>query len=238
MHVRQVVLKPQTTAALANTAVYNLPSKGLCLGFMIEVTVATITNSMLTLSKWRPCDYFEKIEVLANGDHDILSTTMSLMLAREFFNKGTPPRAWWRSYATGTTRALVFHSFGPQGFDLQYAYDLSKVDSSVLNITNDMTATHWGTPALNVRLFMLDDPIGAAGSKGYFRTQVYKKYTPAQDGTETTTLPETGKLRRVLMQAIPARGTAGLDDTTFTNILYDIVYTLKSGAKIIFSDRG
>lgn len=222
-------------ASMTNSSTYilELPKSGLLSSLQLRLNGTRDATWLGTVETWRMIERITKIEVIGNGATVIKSLTGLQAQAFHHFDQGGLPPSRWRNYATEFVEDVVLLNFGRMFGDKEIGLDLSKWNSVELKITNDADATILDSMAVNVLGYYWRDLSG--GFRGYMRTEDWRNWTTVQAERKYLELPTEHKIRRLVLQAIPDRdGTTLLNDTNFTNLMYDIELSLKTGQTRVY----
>lgn len=235
--------KLRTAVAMTRNDTYkvDLPTQGILSFIYAEIWAqqgagAPFYNS--ALCKWRAVDYIDNVIVRANGRGDVVNVPGRVANYLAFKDQGVTAYDVLREYSAASQVSRLFVNFGRRAWDPLFALDLSQFDNVEFNLTNTWADTYWqGSPTITLVLGFLDGA-GAPTRSKFFRKELWRSYTTAQDGREYLELPTSLPIRRVTMQVDPAiDSTAGTYDTAITNVLYDVKKTFKSGAVTPFDGR-
>jgi len=229
-------LRDAASMAFGETWEYRLPKNGQLGSLVLYISSSPGSNNLLVLPKWRLIDYISKIEVMGDGSEVIKSYDGVEAIAAAFYDDGRVPPCQWRTYATTPQRQWVPIHFGRFLQDELYGLDLSKYNQVSLKITNDATSAIWTTD-INVTVigYFLRD--GAGFGAGYFREEVWKSWLPVAAATEYSVLPTSLPIRRILLEARPARDDADAkNNSTMIALMNLIDYTFRTGQIRVFHD--
>ena len=235
MFWQREVLRSGVSMTFAQTYELDLPKNGL-LGSLV-LYIRSNQNGYPFLSavpKWRLVDYISKIEVMGDGATVIKSYDGLEALAAAFYDDGQEPPGMWRHYSNTPHRQWIPIHFGRHLMDELYGLDLSKYNQVTLKITNDATSTQFSTDiTLDVVAYWLREAAGPFA--GYFREEVWKSWTPVAAAVEYNDLPVALPIRRILLEARPARVTATCKNaSSMHNLMSDIDFTFRTGQVRVF----
>ena len=214
----------------------DLPKSGQLGSLVLYIAATAESNQLLILPKWRLIDWITKIEVMGNGSEIIKSYDGVEAIAAAFYDDGKPPVGLWRTYATTPQRQWIPIHFGRSFLDEVSGLDLSKFHQVTLKITNDAHTDQWGTDiTLNLFAYFLRE--GGSFGAGYFREEVWKSWLPVADAIEYNDLPILYPIRRVLLEARPARDTTDAkNNSTMIDLMEEIDFTFRSGQVRVYHD--
>ena len=224
------MLRDAVSMTFAQTYELDLPKSGLLGSLVLYLSSSQNGYPCLgAVPKWRLIDYISKIEVIGDGAEVIKSFDGQEALAAAFHDDGQEPPGLWRQYSSTPQRQWIPIHFGRKLMDELYGLDLSRFDQVTLKITNDASSTYWTTDIkATVIAYWLRDAINPFG--GYFRDEVWKSWTPAAAATEYSDLPVALPIRRILLEARPARSsTTCKNDSSMHALMSDIDFTFKTG---------
>jgi len=224
------VLRSGVSMTFNQTYELDLPQTGL-LGSLV-LYIRSTQNGYPFLSavpKWRLIDYISKIEVIADGSIVIKSLDGLEALAAAYYDDGHEPPGMWRHYSNTPHRQWIPIHFGRFLMDELYGLDLSRFNQVTLKITNDATATQFTTDiTLDVIAYWARE--GAAAFGGYMREEVWKWWTPVAAAIEYNDLPVGLPIRRILLEARPARDSADCkNNSSMHRLMSEIEFTYKTG---------
>jgi hypothetical protein len=224
------VLRDAVSMTFAQTYELDLPKSGLLGSLVLYISSSQNGYPCLgAVPKWRLIDYISKIEVIGDGSEVIKSWDGKEALAAAFYDDGHQPTSMWRQYSSTPQRQWIPIHFGRRLMDELYGLDLSRFDQVTLKVTNDATSTYWTTDIkLTAIAYWLRDAINPFG--GYFRDEVWKSWTPVAAAPEYSDLPVALPIRRILLEARPARSsTTCKNDSSMHALMSDIDFTFKTG---------
>jgi hypothetical protein len=224
------VLRDAVSMTFAQTHELDLPKSGQLGSLVLYISSSQNGYPCLgAVPKWRLIDYISKIEVIGNGAEVIKSFDGKEALAAAFYDDGQEPPGLWRQYSSTPQRQWIPIHFGRKLMDELYGLDLSRFDQVTLKITNDASSTYWTTNIkLTVIAYWLRDALGPFG--GYFRDEVWKSWTPVAAAIEYSDLPVALPIRRIVLEARPARVTATCKNaSSMHDLMSDIDFTFKTG---------
>ena len=229
------VLRDAVAMTFAQTYELDLPKSGLLGSLVLYISSSQNGYPCLgAVPKWRLIDYISKIEVIGDGAEVIKSWDGLEALAAAFYDDGHQPTSMWRQYSSTPQRQWIPIHFGRKLMDELYGLDLSRFDQVTLKVTNDASATYWTTDIkVTVIAYWLREALGAFG--GYFRDEVWKSWTPVAAAIEYADLPVALPIRRIVLEARPARSsTTCKNDSTMHALMSDIDFTFKTGQVRVF----
>jgi len=235
MYRQAEVFRSSATWPIGGTYRQELPDSGMLAGISIHVSATPKTDTMLTTVKWRLEDFVSELKIVGNGNRTIKALTGQMQKALAFIG-GAPSlldKAF--NYGASTWRFHTFIPFGRNPFDVECGLDLSAWDSVELQFTNDGSSTYFtGDWSITVILHWLREAAGAF-SRGYFKTEEWRKWTTVSDEWKYLDLPTENKLRKLVMQVLAACTTNAVADCTPYNVAYEIKFKLRSGAVDVFN---
>lgn len=229
MYWQREYVREAVSMTLGSTYKLTLPDHGLLGSILLRFSGSIVNLFGLGGGDWRIIDEISKIEVIGNGSTVIKSFTGYVGHALAALDQGCMPPSVWKNYSTATQWDYMLVNFGRKLFDEEMLLDLSKWDTVELWITNTAGASDFSGMAVSVVDFYLRDAPADAGGLGYLRTEEWRSWTVASDGTEYLELPTEHVLRRVLLQAIPPVDTDKIEKTNQWNLMDDISFGLDTG---------
>lgn len=228
------VLRSGVSMTFGQTYELDLPKTGLLGSLVLYARSTAVSNAFLTVCKWRLADYISKIEVVGDGSEVIKSYDGLEALAAAFYDDFREPVGMHRTYATTPQRQWIPIHFGRRFLDEVYGLDLSRFNQVTLKITNDASATYFSTDiTLDVIAYWIRE--GAGALAGYLREEVWKSWTPAAAEVEYNDLPVGLPIRRILLEARPARDTADAkNNSSMHRSMSDIDFTFRTGQLRVF----
>jgi hypothetical protein len=229
------LLRDAVSMTFGQTYELDLPKAGQLGSLVLYITSTSNGYSFLgAVPKWRLIDYISKIEVIGDGSEVIKSFDGLEALAEAFYDDGQEPPGMWRTYSSTPQRQWIPIHFGRKLMDEIYGLDLSRFNQVTLKITNDATSTEFSTDIkVTVFAYWLRDALGPFS--GYFRDEVWKSWLPVAAATEYSELPIALPIRRILLEARPARTTATCKNvSTMIDLMSDIDLTFKTGQVRVF----
>lgn len=229
-------LRDAVSMAFGGTWELDLPKSGQLGTIILQMSSTAESNQLLILPKWRLIDYISKIEVIGDGSEVIKVYDGVEAITAAFYDDGRPPVGLWRTYATTPQRQWVPIHFGRKFFDEIYGLDLSRFQQVTLKITNDASSTQFTTD-ITVSVFGYFLRNGGSFGAGYFREEVIKSWLPVADAVEYTDLPVAHPIRRILLEARPARDTADAkNNSSMKDLMLEIDFTLQTGQTRVYHD--
>jgi hypothetical protein len=229
------VLRDAVSMTFAQTHELDLPKTGLLGSLVLYISSSENGTPFVgAVPKWRLIDYISKIEVIGDGAEVIKSFDGLEALASALYDDGQEPPSMWRTYSSTPHRQWIPIHFGRKLMDEIYGLDLSRFDQVTLKITNDASSTYFTTDIkLTVIAYWLR---GAALSfAGYFRDEVWKSWLPVAAAIEYSELPVSLPIRRIVLEARPARTTTTCKNVhTMISLMSDIELTFKTGQVRVF----
>jgi len=228
------LLRDGVSMTFAQTYELDLPTHGL-LGSLVLYMRSTDTGTpFATDPDYRLIDYISKIEVIGDGSEVIKSFDGLEALAAAYHDDGVEPVSMWRHYSNTPHRQWVPIHFGRFLQDELYGLDLSRYNQVTLKITNNASATYFTTDiTLSVIAYWLREGAGAFG--GYLREEVWKSWTPVAAAVEYNELPTGLTIRRILLEARPARDTADAkNNSSMHRLMNPIDFSFRTGQTRVF----
>jgi hypothetical protein len=230
MFWQRELLRDAVAMTFGQTYEYDLPKNGQ-LGSLV-LWIASNPNGYPFLGavpKWRLIDYISKIEVIADGATVIKSYDGLEAMAAACYDDGQEPVSQWRQYTSTPNREWIPIHFGRYLMDELYGLDLSRFNQVTLKITNDATSTEYTTDIkITVIAYWLRE--GATKPSGYLREEVWKSWAPVAAAVEYSDLPVALPIRRIVLEARPARVTATCKNaSSMLALMSDIELTFKTG---------
>lgn len=241
MYKRLQKYRTAVSMSLNDTYKVDLPKQG-SLSFINYIVSATQAAGApfqsSAVGKWRVVDELDNVIVRANGRSDIINVPGRIANYLAWLDQGVTAYDRLREYSAASQVARGVVNFGRYAWDPMFALDLSQFDNIEFNLTNIMSSTYWAaSPTVTLILGFLDGAGRPTGSK-FFRKELWRSYTTAQDGREYLELPVALPVRRIGLQADSALdSTYGTADTAIGNLLYDIKLSFLSGQVIPFDGR-
>lgn len=234
MFWQREVLRDGISMTFAQTYELDLPKSGFLGSLVLYIRSTDTGTPFATGCKYRLIDFISKIEVIGDGSEVIKSFDGLEALAAAWYDDGVEPVSMWRHYSNTPHRQWIPIHFGRFLQDELYGLDLSRFDQVTLKITNDASATYFTTDiTLSVIAYWLREAAGALG--GYFREEVWKSWAPAAAATEYSDLPTALPIRRLLLEARPARDTADAkNNSSMHRLMSDIDFTFRTGQTRVY----
>jgi len=218
-------------AALTLNSTYrlDLPEHGILSAILIKIEGTNKSGHGQGAHNWRVLDNITAIEVILNGSTVCKSIRGDMVQATAFYDNGVVAPDLWRHYGENTQYGYFLLDFGRHLYDRLLGLDLGKFKNVELRITNNASSTtEFGSLTVSILAFYLRD-FGSASPIGYIRSETWREWTTVTDATEYLELPTEHPIRRIILQAIPAQGTASLNDTAFYNLMDDVDLSLDTG---------
>jgi len=236
MFWQRETLRSGASMAFGATYELDLPKNGQLGSLVLYISSSAVSNALLILPKWRLIDYISKIEVIGDGSEVIKSYDGVEAIGAAFYDDGRTPPGLWRTYATTPQRQWIPIHFGRFLQDELYGLDLSRFNQVTLKITNDATSSLFSTDiSLTVFGYFLRE--GGDFGAGYFREEVWKSWLPVAAAVEYSDLPVALPIRRILLEARPARDVADAkNNSTMIALMSDIDFTLRTGQVRVYKD--
>jgi len=234
MFWQREVLRDGVSMTFNQTYELDLPKSGL-LGSLVLYVRSTDTGvSFATDPDYRLIDYITKIEIIGDGSEIIKSFDGLEALAAAWYDDGVEPVSMWRHYSNTPHRQWIPIHFGRMLQDELYGLDLSRFNQVTLKITNNATSSFFTTDiTLSVIAYWLREAAGAFG--GYFREEVWKSWTPVAAAVEYNDLPTALAIRRILLEARPARDTADAkNNSSMHRLMNPIDFSFRTGQTRVF----
>ncbi|MBA7578354.1 hypothetical protein ES708_20216 [subsurface metagenome] len=232
MYWRREFLRKSKAMSLGSTYKVDLPDHGLLGSIMFMMTGTGISGYLQTEIKDRILDYITKIEIVANGSIVIKSISGQELNALMTYDQGVAGIDYWHDY-TGTKWCHLLMNFGRKFFDREYGLDLSKWNNVEIKITNDGNSDAFsGNFALTVELFLKEEDV--SGFVGYFKTEEWRSYTTTQSETKYLELPVENKIRRIMVQLLPAYKNGDIVKTNMFNLAHNLKFSLFTGKLVVF----
>jgi len=227
MYKQYEYLREAVTMTRNETYRLDLPKTGQLSGLLLKISANLTSGAVAAAAAWRLQDYLTKVEIIKNGATVIKSYNFTDLLFLSWLRQGIVPPHFWRTYGANTQFEYGLLLFGRSLGDPDYGLTLNERDSYELRITNTATSTYWSTDLTIsiLQVFVRDAP---GGFRGYIRSEEWRNYTTAQNGTEYFLLPTEYPICTLALQAIPSN-TAGMFDTNPQNLAYDIDLSKKGG---------
>lgn len=183
-----------------------------------------------------PEEFVSKIELYVNGSTKIKSLDMKALQVFNWLDQGVFKPDKNSTYAGATQRSALLINFGRHLYDLECGLTLDDYNVPELWITNTGVAADWtGFTADIYFVFLRGDD--APEFKGFYQTEEFRSWTPVAGEPEYIDLPVEGMLRRFLLRGEAGVLVASGSYNKFNNIIYEMKYTRKSGALIMFDGR-
>ena len=235
MYRQSEVFRSGATWGIGSTYRQELPDSGMLAGISIHVSATPVTDSMNATEKWRLMDFITELKIVGNGNLTIKAITGQMQQGLAFIDGVPSLLDKMQNYGSSTWRYHTFIPFGRGLFDTECGLDLSAWDSVELQFTNDGSSTYFtGDWTITVILHWLREAAGAF-SRGYFKTEEWRKWTTISDEWKYLDLPTENKLRRLVMQVIADVSATMTADATPYNVAYEIQLKLRSGAVDVFN---
>ena len=234
MFWQRELLRDGVSMTLNQTYELDLPKSGELGSLVLYIRSTENATPFATATKWRLIDYISKIEIIGDGAEVIKSFDGLEALAAAYHDDGHEPPSMWRTWNSVPHRQFIPIHFGRFLQDELYGLDLSRFNQVTLKITNDGTTTLWTTDiTLSVIAYWLREGAGAFG--GYFREEVWKAWDPVAAAIEYNDLPVALPIRRILLEARPARDTADAkNNSSMHRLMNPIDFTFRTGQTRVF----
>lgn len=228
------LLRDGVSMTFNQTYELDLPKSGNLGSLVLYVRSTQNAQPFLTATKWRLIDYISKIEVIGDGAEVIKSYDGIEAIASAFYDEGIEPPNLWRHYSNTPHRQFIPINFGRWIHDELLGLDLSRFNQVTLKITNNATSTEFTTDiTLSVIAVWMRE--AASGFSGYLREEVWKAWTPVAAAVEYNDLPIALPIRRILLEARPARDTADAkNNSSMHRLMSDIDFTFRTGQTRVF----
>jgi hypothetical protein len=235
MYRQAEVFRSSATWPIGGTYRQDLPDSGMLAGISIHVSATPVTDSMNATEKWRLMDFISELKIVGNGNRMIKAITGQMQQGLAFIDGMPSLLDKMQNYGSSTWRYHTFIPFGRNPFDTECGLDLSAWDSVELQFTNDGSSTYFtGDWTITVILHWLREAAGAF-SRGYFKTEEWRKWTTISDEWKYLDLPTENRLRKLVMQVIADVSATMTADATPYNVAYEIQLKLRSGAVDVFN---
>jgi hypothetical protein len=226
-------LAEEQAASIGGTGIYKLPDKGKVSGLVVYITADS--KGINAQEKAKLVETISKMEVIVDGSRELHSYSGQLAQAMAFYDKGLCSIDKIQEYGTGMQRCLIPMAFGRRFADKRLGYTAENYSSGRVHITNDMSSTYWQNLAIKVYMMKMAGEVTDWFDAGVLEKKEYKGVTAAQNTEYDVDLPTQGKMRRILLQAIPNR-SSNKDACDFRDIMRELKYTGKSGDILFFDD--
>jgi len=234
MYWRREYLREAVSMTLNGTYQVDLPDHGRLGSLLLRISGSQVSGYGQSGGDWRIIDEISKIEVILNGSIVCKSLPGDVAQALGFYDQGVPAPDTWRNYATNTQWCYIPLNFGRRLFDPAAYLDLGHFTSAELKITNTATSSDFSDLTVSILEYFLEEPTGEVPPVGYLRTEEWKKWTTVADETQYLDLPTEYRLRRIVLQAIPAVDSDNVESTGMHNLMDDVELMLDSGRLRIF----
>lgn len=229
MYWRHEYVREAEAMTLGGTYKLDLPQHGQLGSILLRVTGSTISGLGAAAAKWRIIDFLSKITILADGAQIIKSLTPYQVQALCYFDQGKFPPGRWGNYATNSVNEHLLLNFGRWLYDPDMGLDLGRFNNVQLQIDNTATAggaTDWNNLTVSVLPCYKEE---AGVFSGYIRGEEWRAWTTVADQTQYNDLPVEGRLRRILLQAIPNLDASHVEKTNMANLMDDVDFSLDTG---------
>jgi hypothetical protein len=234
---RRELFRNAAAFAVGSTFSEQLPTTGLLSGILLQVDGSLASNSEKATAQWRLDDWLSTLQVLGNGSQVIHSARWGAFRYRNLLDQYKLPPAWWRNYATQSTRSTVLVNFGRYLYDPDYGLDLSRWDRVELKLTNTTSATYYASGLTVTAWLVFLHNLPSAFQRGYMRFEEFKSWTTVQNAWEYTQLPTTSPLRGVHLQLVPYNAGPGVDATSLINLADNVEFSI-SNPKLFLHNGG
>jgi hypothetical protein len=236
MYPQLEVYRESIRATRSSTYHLDLPKQGKLSFIMFEYDMnhSGAPFQAGTTGKWRPVDYVNNIDVVANGAKDIISLDGYTAAGLGWWDQGVTMPSVWRMYSSASLEDWFVINFGRKMWDPYFYLQMEDFDSLELRIENNTGTSNWSDSHDITTWLGWWRGDGVPPSHGFLKKEIYRTYTTVQNGREYVDLPTALKIRRVLLQAFPDIDSAGVAETSPANVLYDIRLRGKSGAVTVF----
>lgn len=218
--------------AVGTTYQLDLPENGMLGSLFLRLSADELSGYGQGVEDWRLLDKISKIIILGNGATILKSLTGRQLQAMTFWDQGCFPPSVWRNYASNTQFEYFLLNFGRYYGDTEYGLDLARFKNIEIQLTNTAASTDFGAIGVTIMgAYLQDAPAGQF--KGFLRTEEWRSWTTVANETKYLDLPTEHVLRRIILQAIPDKTTT-LEDTNFSNLMYDVECSLDTGQKRVY----
>lgn len=236
MYLQLEHFRDTVSNTLNSTYEVDLPETGklsfIYVNFNGTQTGTTPFQSAVT-GKWRLVDFLDAVVVKADGVTDIFNLPGDITAYRAFLDQGITMFDKWREYSNASQVGRFCINFGAYMWDLDRFLDVSKFNNVKLQIKNSLSSTQWASANADIWLGWIRDFAGGSGN--FYKAEVYRSYTTAQNGREYIEIPTGLPVRRIICQARPDRAAAtGLDECSLNNLMYELKLKFKAGALVPF----
>ena len=233
MYWQREYLREAATMTRNDTYRIDLPENGLLGSILFRISAAGVSGAFATAIRRRIIDYLTKIELVGDGSTIIKSITGEVAEACKILDQGIGQNDHYTQYGAGTQWCRFLLNFGRRLFDTEYGLDLSRWKNVELRVTNDATSSQYGQDfAISMLNYYLRE--GPGGFRGYYRTEEWRKWTTVQNETKYLELPTENKIRRVIMQLVPAVDASNVEQTAMWNLADDVELSLKTGVLRVY----
>jgi len=234
MYLQHEYIRENVGLTASATYKVELPEQGVLSSLLMRFYAKELANTPFgALYKWRPIDYIDQIDVIANGATIIKSITGKQAQFLSFCDQKVMPPHKWEEYSESTSREHILINFGRMFADKDLGLDLSKFDSVELHIKSTWTAAMYSSMTISVLATYMRDP--AIAPIGYVRSEQWRKWTTVISETKYLDLPTEFPIRRIVLQAIPeVAESVKEEDTSLHNLMSDIDLSLKSGVLRVY----
>jgi hypothetical protein len=234
MYWRHEYVREAISMTLGGTYKLDLPQHGQLCSLFLRITGSMIADSMIAVADWRIIDDISKISILGDGATVIKSLTGYQVQGLSYFDQGKFPKGRWSNYAAASVNEHMLINFGRFLYDPEFGLNLERFNNVELQIENTATAgalTDWADLTVSVLAVYKEE---GGVYPGYFRTEEWRAWTTVVDETRYNDLPLEGRLRRVLLQAIPGIDSAEVEETNMSNLMDDIEFMLDTGRTRVY----
>lgn len=234
MFWRHEYVREAVSMTLGGTYKLDLPQHGQLCSLFLRVTGTMVSGSMVASADWRIIDEISKISILGDGATVIKSLTGYEVQALATFDQGVIPQGRWSNYAAASVNEHLLVNLGRFLYDPDFGLNLEKFNNVELQIENTATsggATDWADLTVSVLAVYKEE---GGVYPGYFRTEEWRAWTTVADETKYNDLPLEGRLRRILLQAIPSIDSAEVESTGMINLMDDIEFLLDTGRTRVY----
>jgi hypothetical protein len=234
MYWRHEYVREAISMTLGGTYKLDLPQHGQLCSLFLRITGATVSGASAALADWRIIDEISKISILGDGATVIKSLTGYQAQALAYYDQGVIPQGRWSNYATNSVNEHMLVNLGRYLYDPEFGLNLERFNNVELQIENTATAggaTDWSDLTVSVLAVYKEE---GGVYPGYFRTEEWRAWTTVVDETRYNDLPLEGRLRRVMLQAIPGIDSAEVEETNMSNLMDDIEFMLDTGRTRVY----
>lgn len=213
-----------------------LPETGFLSSIYFHAYRSGVTDSMNAYEKWRLLDFITNLKVIGNGSEVLKDVTGQIAHYLQWADGGPHLTDQHFNYGSSTKRMHCWLNFGRFPGDREYGLDLALWDNIELQFTNEGSSTYFGGDwAIDIALLLMRNPTAPRPFSHHFRTEVWRQITTEQDKEYYLNLPTMHRLRRFIVQVIPALDAQKNASASAYNVLENVKLSLQDGKEDVYN---